>query len=58
MIASAEQVILLADSSKIGEIGFQKFADLSDIDILITDNGISDAAAKKLRKQISEVIVV
>ena len=58
MIASAEQVILLTDSSKIGEIGFQKFADLSDIDILITDNGISDAALKKLRKQISEVIVV
>ena len=58
MIASAEQIILLTDSSKIGEIGFQKFADLSDIDILITDNGISDAALKKLRKQISEVIVV
>ena len=56
--ANREQVILLTDSSKIGEIGFQKFADLSDIDILITDNGISDAALKKLRKQISEVIVV
>ena len=57
MIASAEQVILLTDSSKIGEIGFQKFADLSDIDILITDSGISEDALKKLRKQIPEVVI-
>ena len=57
MIASAEKVILLADSSKIGEIGFQKFACLSDIDIFITDSGISAAALKKLKKQIPEIII-
>lgn len=57
MIASAEQVILLMDSSKIGEIGFQKFADLNDIDILITDSGIRESALKKLRKQIPEVVI-
>lgn len=58
MIAASKQVILLADSSKIGEIGFQKFADLSDIDIFITDSGITDAERKKLQKQISEVVIV
>ena len=41
MIEAASQVILLADSSKIGKVGFGKICDLTDIDILITDKGIA-----------------
>lgn len=37
MIEQADQVILLVDSSKFGKKGFFKFADLSQIDIIITD---------------------
>ncbi|WP_432403450.1 DeoR/GlpR family DNA-binding transcription regulator [Wukongibacter sp. M2B1] len=37
MIEQAEQVILLIDSSKFGKKGFFKVADLSQIDIIITD---------------------
>ncbi len=37
MIEQAEEVILLADHSKFGKNGFFKFADLSQIDSIITD---------------------
>lgn len=37
MIASAQQTIVLADSSKFGRRGFGKICDLKDIDQIITD---------------------
>ena len=37
MIQQADQVILLVDSSKFGKKAFFKVADLSQIDIIITD---------------------
>jgi len=36
-IKSSARKIVLADSSKIGKVAFASVADLSDIDILITD---------------------
>ena len=41
MIKAADQTILLADSSKFSKSGFYKVCDLEDIDILISDKGIS-----------------
>ena len=58
MIAAAEETILLADSSKIGQVGFQKFADLSKIDIMITDNGLSKSDRTFLEKHIRTLILV
>ena len=58
MIESADQVILLMDSSKIGKQSFQKCADLSDIDILITDSGISGEERSILEDSIHTVIIV
>ena len=58
MINASEEVILLADSSKIGQVGFQKFADLSQVDLLITDSGIRKKDQKALQKKISRVITV
>lgn len=49
MLSCAQQRILLADSSKIGKISLCRHADLSDIDILITDTGITEADAAALR---------
>ena len=40
MIECSEQVIILADSSKLNVKGFGKIASLDKIDYLITDNGI------------------
>jgi DeoR/GlpR family transcriptional regulator of sugar metabolism len=37
MISQADQVIVLADHTKIGVTEFFRFAELSDIDLLITD---------------------
>ena len=58
MINASEEVILLADSSKFGQVGFQKFADLSQVDLLITDSGIRKKDQKALLKKISRVITV
>jgi DeoR family transcriptional regulator, fructose operon transcriptional repressor len=43
MIASARQVVVLADSSKIGAESTIRFGELDQIDVLVTDSGISDA---------------
>ncbi len=40
MINAADQTILLADSSKFMNSGFFKVCDLSDIDLIITDDGV------------------
>ncbi|AWI29526.1 DeoR/GlpR transcriptional regulator [Streptomyces sp. ICN441] len=47
LVAAARRVVLLADSAKYGEEHFARFADLADVDVLITDSGLSpeDAAA-------------
>jgi DeoR family fructose operon transcriptional repressor len=49
MLASARRRILLADHSKIGGVSLCKHADLSDIDLLITDTGLPDADLEALQ---------
>ncbi|MGW7053846.1 DeoR/GlpR family DNA-binding transcription regulator [Streptomyces sp. NPDC054887] len=46
-VRAARRVVLLADSAKYGQEHFARFGDLTDIDLLITDTGLSarDAAA-------------
>jgi len=44
MIQAADTTILLADSTKFEKDGFAKICDLRDINILITDQGISEKA--------------
>ena len=41
MIKAAQKVIVLADSSKFGKRGFAKIGNIEDIDIIITDAGVS-----------------
>src|ERR1700733_12839295 len=50
MIRSARKVILLADSSKWGHSAFAKIAALREIDVLITDDGLSKEARKTMQK--------
>jgi DeoR family transcriptional regulator, fructose operon transcriptional repressor len=57
MIRSGKQVILLADHSKYGKVSFAKIAELSDMDILVTDDMISDNALKELEAFGMQVIV-
>jgi DeoR family fructose operon transcriptional repressor len=47
-IACARRAVLLADHTKVGNDYFARFADLSDIDTFITDNGIDSAVANEI----------
>jgi DeoR family fructose operon transcriptional repressor len=49
MLASARRRILLADHSKIGTVSLCKHADLSDLDLLITDTGVPEADVRALQ---------
>ncbi|MEK3883572.1 DeoR/GlpR family DNA-binding transcription regulator [Paenibacillus sp. PL2-23] len=49
MTGMADQVILLADSSKFGVQAFTHVADLSQIQVIITDDGLSREHANGLR---------
>jgi DeoR/GlpR family transcriptional regulator of sugar metabolism len=57
MIAAAGRTIVLADASKFGRNGFGQFAQLSEIDILVTDALPSDDIASALREGHVEVII-
>lgn len=56
MIAASSQVIVLCDHSKFGKTSFVKFADLSQIDIVITDS-VEESQSSALEAQDIEVIV-
>ena len=57
MVRSANHVVVLADSSKIGREHLVSFARLDDIDVLITDDGIDDNDHKSLTDQGIEVVI-
>jgi DeoR/GlpR family transcriptional regulator of sugar metabolism len=49
MIAAAARRVLLVDHSKFGRVALHRLAPLSDFDLVITDDGIDDAALRQLR---------
>ncbi|MER5805864.1 DeoR/GlpR family DNA-binding transcription regulator [Streptomyces mirabilis] len=55
-IRAARRVVLLADSSKHGQEHFARFGDLSDVDLLITDSGLSPEAATDIERGGTEVV--
>lgn len=58
LIASARQVVVLADSTKWGTVGLADFGRLSVADVLITDDGIAPEAQRTLEDQVGKLIVV
>ena len=58
MMDVAQQRILLADSSKIGKCGFERICGMEEVDILITDSGISPKIKDRIETLGVEVIVV
>jgi DeoR/GlpR family transcriptional regulator of sugar metabolism len=58
LIASARQVVIMADSTKWGTVGLADFGRLPAADVLITDDGISAEARSILENQVGELIVV
>jgi len=58
MTRRAKQVVIVADSSKVGMSSPAVICPVTDIDILITDDGISDEAVKAFRRSDVDVVIV
>ena len=50
MMRTAQKTIVLADSSKFRRRGFAKIANLTDVDMIITDNNIPDYIARQIEE--------
>lgn len=57
MIKAAEKVVVLTDSTKLGKKGFARISGLEDLDILITDKGISEHMQKEIEELGINVII-
>ncbi|MEW2050630.1 DeoR/GlpR family DNA-binding transcription regulator [Streptomyces sp. NPDC005476] len=55
-VGAARRVVLLADSAKHGQEHFARFGDLSDVDLLITDSGLSPEDAAAIERGGTEVV--
>ncbi|GAA0514274.1 DeoR family transcriptional regulator [Saccharopolyspora subtropica] len=57
MIAACRKRVLLADHSKYGDDQFSRFAELAEIDLVITDDGLDQAALDELAGVDAEVVL-
>ncbi|WP_328494639.1 DeoR/GlpR family DNA-binding transcription regulator [Streptomyces sp. NBC_00414] len=57
-LAAARRVVLLADSAKHGQEHFARFGDLGEVDLLITDSGLSPEDATAIERGGTEVLCV
>lgn len=57
IVTAAQQVVVVADASKLGEDHTVRFADLDQIDTLVTDDRIRDADVTALERLGVEVVV-
>lgn len=58
MMCSAQRTVVVADHSKWNVVGLAAIAPISDADILITDDGVTDAACRVLEAQVGRLVVV
>lgn len=57
MVGAADRVVLLADHTKFGHEHFVRFADLADLDVVVTDDGADDGDLLPLRLAGVDVVV-
>ncbi|HZX39069.1 MAG TPA: DeoR/GlpR family DNA-binding transcription regulator [Streptomyces sp.] len=55
-VSASRRVVLLADSAKHGHSHFARFGDLADVDLLITDSGLSPKDAAVIEAAGTEVV--
>jgi DeoR/GlpR family transcriptional regulator of sugar metabolism len=58
LVAAARDVCVLVDSSKWGTVGLSTFAELADIDVLITDSGLPPRARSALADTVGSLEIV
>ena len=56
LVQSAQRVVALTDATKVGQERTVRFADLEDVDVLVTDDGIEAADAKSFEAAGVEVL--
>lgn len=56
MVTACRQVVVLADASKLGEESLMQFASLSDVDVLVTDDGMPEADRDEISAAGVEVV--
>jgi DeoR family fructose operon transcriptional repressor len=56
LVAAAERVVVLTDATKVGQERTVRFADLDDIDVLVTDESIDTADVKSFEAAGLEVV--
>ncbi|MEE1929509.1 DeoR/GlpR family DNA-binding transcription regulator [Streptomyces sp. TRM 70351] len=58
LLAAARRVVLLADSGKHGREHLARFGDLAQVDLLITDTGLTPGDAREIERQGPQVVRV
>lgn len=57
LIAAAGRTVVLADHTKWSQVGLSRIADLADVDVLITDDALSDADARAARDAVGSLVL-
>ena len=57
MADRADQVVIVADSSKLGQRAFARICSPERIDVLVTDSGVTDAAVTRFAERAIRVII-
>ena len=57
MCSAAQQVVVLADRTKIGEEDAVRFATINDVDVLITDRGLIESDRRAIEAAGVEVVL-
>ncbi len=57
MVAAGRRVVALADSTKFGNDQLARFAELRDVDVLVTDDGLAADDVAAIERQGPEVVV-
>jgi DeoR/GlpR family transcriptional regulator of sugar metabolism len=56
-IASADKVVVVADHSKWGVRGLSRLAELDEVDVLVTDSGLSAPARRSLEQKVGRLVL-
>ncbi|HVV13838.1 DeoR/GlpR family DNA-binding transcription regulator [Amycolatopsis sp.] len=57
LVESARSLIVLADHTKWGIVGISTIADLNEADVVVTDDGLPDAAREALSARVGELMI-
>lgn len=56
MVAAGRRVVLLADHTKVGEEHFARFSRVTDVDVFVTDSGVSPDAVRSFERAGVQVV--